>query len=99
MNIFTGIIEAPGPKNVTANGEVVFICRGIANIFSWKINNQSVHFEEPPVPINANENFRQSTLKWIVTYSDNNSIVLCIAIIDDPNDESEPALLLVQGQY
>ena len=98
---FTGIIEAPGPKNGTVNEEVVFICRGTASIFTWKINNHSIdfEFEEHTVPINANQNFRQSTLKWIATSSDNNSGVSCIAIILDPltNDESDPALLLVQG--
>ena len=98
VNDFTGIIEAPEPKNVTVNEEVVFVCRGIASIFSWEIN-RSVDYEEHTVPINANENFRQSTLKWIATSSDNNSSVLCIAIILDPftKDKSDPALLLVQG--
>ena len=101
VNDFIGITEAPEPKNVTVNEEVVFVCRGIASIFSWEINNQSVDYEEHTVPINANENFRQSTLKWIVTSSDNNSSVSCIAIILDPftKDKSDPALLLVLGQY
>ena len=53
VNDFTGITEAPEPGNVTANEEIVFICRGIASIFTWKINNHSVDFEEHTMPING----------------------------------------------
>ena len=76
------------------------MCKAVGNIFSWLFSRQPAGFEENTVAIDEDQNFRQSTLKWNVTSSDdNNTTITCIVVSLDPftKEESDPALLLVQG--
>ena len=73
---------------------------GIANtaaIFIWKGNNKNLHVSDG---ISIEKNGITSTLRIKVSSTDNATNITCIAVIVTPmlsSDESEPALLLVQG--
>ena len=75
------------------------MCKAVGNIFSWLFSRQPAGFEEKTVAIDEDQDFRQSTLKWNVTSSNNNIIITCVVVSLDPftREESDPALLLVQG--
>ena len=60
-------------------------------------NNEEVVIAN--VPVNEMQNLRMSTLRILVTSTDNATNITCVVVSLNPftNDESDPVLLLVQG--
>ena len=82
---------------------VEFTCTAVANGFAWEANGQQLDSNEvvaiANVPVNEMQNLRMSTLRILVTSTDNATNITCIVVSLNPftNDESDPVLLLVQG--
>ena len=99
----------PKSVNISLNGEAEFNCTGIGNTFFWKANgtqlsNGEKHFIAPaPSLVDEVLGLHMSTLRVTVASTDNATIITCTAVKLSPvvsiSNESEPALLLVQGVY
>ena len=93
----------PHSVNVSLNEVAEFNCTGVANTFFWKANtlflsnNGNEIFISPIIALD--HDIRMSTLKVKVSSVDNATNITCSAITLTTFiiDESEPALLLVQG--
>ena len=102
--IFTDITIPPQAVNTSINKVVEFNCTAVANGFTWYANGQQIDNGEgvaitPEIPVNENLNIRMSTLRMAVVSVNNSTNITCIAFLLDPisSEESDPALLLVQG--
>ena len=82
---------------------VEFTCTAVTNGFAWEANGQQLDNNEEvviaTVPVNVVQNLRMSTLRILVTSSDNATNITCVVVSLSPftSDESDPVLLLVQG--
>ena len=98
---FSDIIIPPNSVNVSLKGVAEFNCTATASTFIWKANGQVIVSNDAIVTVDeTNEvTVRMSTLRVMVTSIDNSSNITCEAITLTPfaKDESDPALLLVQG--
>ena len=80
-----------------------FNCTGVASSFIWKANGTVLTSNELEIFVSqliaVEQDFRISTLKIKVSSVENATKITCSAVSLDPftTDESEPALLLVQG--
>ena len=102
--IYADITIPPHSLNVSLNEVAEFNCTAFANTFLWIANNQSIVINNgieisPVIPVDEAINLRMSKLRVPVSAIDNATNITCSAVILDPLtiDESEPALLLVQG--
>ena len=101
------ITVPPKSVNVSLNEEAEFTCTGIGSTFFWKANGTQLSngeniFITPPLLLDEVQGLKMSTLRVTVTSTDNATNITCTAIKLDPfsiSNESEPALLLVQGTY
>ena len=103
---FADIIVSPQPVNTSINKVAEFNCTAIANVIIWKANgmtlqdtNQIEIFET----VNALQGIFMSTLAISVSSVDNATNITCISATITNSvtavNESEPVLLLVQGNY
>ena len=97
------ITVPPRPVNISLNSVAEFTCTAVANGFAWKANGQQLDNEDEVAILNApvNEllNIRISTLRVLVTSTDNDTNITCVVVSLNPftSDESDSVLLLVQG--
>ena len=103
---FLDITVPPKSVNISLNGEAEFNCTGIGSTFFWKANGTELSndgkkiFIAPPLLVDEVQDLKISTLRVTVASTDNATNITCTAIKLDPfsiSNESEPALLLVQG--
>ena len=84
-----------------------FNCTGVCKDLIWMDNGHQLHDGDNgdrvnithAIPVNLSQNVRMSILRMTVTSADNAVKITCIASWLKPisSDESDPALLLVQG--
>ena len=109
----TGIVTYPQSMNVSLNGFAIFNCTAIASFISWEIDGVLINgdirdkgFDDtaPVVTLDAAQDLRGTSLRVLGSPDSNNVSITCVAIIpithftNDVNT-SEPALMLVQGEY
>ena len=94
----------PKSVNVSLHGEAEFTCTAIANTFVWKANDTELKNSDailiiPVILLDEVQGIRMSTLRMTVSSTDSVNIT-CNAISLSPlsSDESEPALMMVQGR-
>ena len=100
------IIVLPQPVNTSISEVAGFNCTAIANVIIWKANGvalQDTNRIEIFETVNALQGIFMSTLTISVSSVDNATNITCIAASVKNSmtavNESEPALLLVQGNY
>ena len=103
-SIIVEITIPPKSVNVSLNGVAEFNCTAVAANFVWKKNGMDVNNGIGTVIkdtiVNEVQSIRKSMLKLTVSsVIDIASNITCTAVKNSPfsNDESEPAILLVQG--
>ena len=101
-----GIIIPPHSVNVSLNEVAEFNCTALhASTFFWLANNQTILNSNgieisPVILVGAeSEGIRMSILRVAVSSIDNATNITCSAVTLSPftKNESDPALLLVQG--
>ena len=103
LNIRAVITIPPQSVNVSLNEVVEFNCTGVANTFVWKVNEIEINNMEGffirQVTLAAEKSIRTSFMTMTVS-SINATNITCTALKTSPlsNDESAPALMLVQGK-
>ena len=97
------MIVQPRSVNVSLNGVAEFSCRGIGSLLGWSQNTVELTNGKDGVTtthetVDASQDLLMSTLSLPVS-SINASNITCTAARTQPlvKNESEPALLLVQG--
>ena len=88
----------------------MFNCTAIADYINWKVNDSSIDSNlmkrgfEPQslVNVNASKNLRMKSLVVSGSPDNNNTRIVCVAVVETSSGEflsnqSEPALLIVQG--
>ena len=99
------IITPPQSLNISLNEVAEFNCTGIAETIAWKANGEEIvnNGETIVIPtaivVNQTQGILMSTVLLTASIVDNVTNITCIALSTSPlsSDESEPALLLVQG--
>ena len=101
-SLFLSVVTVP-PKsvNISLNSVAEFDCTGVAAIFTWNINGVQVISSNDLqiITVNVAQGILMSTLRMTVS-STNALNITCEAIKQPPSlskNESQPALLLVQG--
>ena len=105
LTYFLDILIPPKSVNVSLLGVAEFNCTGIATDFIWKIDGVDVIsngdslIKTPATTLNEAQDIRMSTLRVTDFSTDNTTNVTCTAVVVSPlsSDESEPALLMIQG--
>ena len=97
--------------NISLNGTAAFNCTATATFINWEANGKPVDealknkgfVEGALITIDEEENLRTKTLRVVGLNDNNNVTILCVATLtniqttDSTVAESEPALILVQG--
>ena len=100
----TAITSSPQSVNTTVNRVAIINCTYVGDALRWKANGQNIFnnqngfaiFEVPLV----SQGLIMSTLTVVTSLDKNNTNITCIAVSEDHSfDESEPALLLLQGMH
>ena len=97
------IIIPPRAVNVSINEVAAFTCTAVGDSFVWIANGIDIDEEVgtilTTVLVDEMEGIRRSTVRIPVSSTDNSANITCIAVSFSPlsKDESDPALLLVQG--
>ena len=99
------IITPPQSLNISLNGVAEFNCTGTAETIILKANGEEIanNGETIVIPslivVNQTQGILISTLLLTASIIDNVTNITCIALTTSPIswDESEPALLMVQG--
>ena len=94
----------PRAVNVSISGAAEFTCTAIATAFIWEANRVGIdegnEIAVTTIVLNKAQDLRMSTLRIVVSSSSYNAVnITCIAVSLSPftSEESDPALLLVQG--
>lgn len=107
----SGIIISPNAINISLNQEAVLSCKTVGEHISWTANGTSVYYvkhkdwmvSQLTEIVNSTQNIHLSKLKIRGTSNVNQTNLTChVAQLSGnhySNDESEPALVLVQGSY
>ena len=88
--------------NTTLNGVAEFSCTYLGDIVRWEVNRQRIFsgqdgYEITDVPLTSTS--AMSTLTVVTSLDKNNTNITCFVItLDLSTAESEPALLLLQGE-
>ena len=106
MLYFTDITVPPRAVNSSINEFVEFKCTAVANEIYWGKNGLQLQngtngvYISPTLAVNSQEDIRTSTLKIMVTSTDDAGNITCYAYaytIQSLSIENSTALLLVQG--
>ena len=88
--------------NTTLNRVVKFSCTYVGDVVRWEANGQRIFngqngYEFTDVPLTSTS--VKSTLTVVTSLDKNNTNITCTALtLDFSTAESEPALLLLQGE-
>ena len=89
--------------NTTVNRVATINCTYVGDALRWKANGRNIFdnqngFAIFEVPVS--QGLIMSTLSVVTSLDKNNTNITCTAVSADPSfDESEPALLLLQGTH
>ena len=96
--------------NISSGDHAVLNCTAIATDLNWKVNDDSFNtdyenkgfHELAVVVLDASQSLRTASLRVLGSAHSNNASIVCVAILEYSQllfvgNESEPALLLVQG--
>ena len=104
--IYTAITSSPQSVNTTVmpiNRVAIFNCTYVGDTLRWKANGQNIfdnHNGFAILEVPVLHSLIISTLSVVTSVDKNNTNITCTAISADLSfDESEPALLLLQGTH
>ena len=101
--VIIDIIIQPQSVNISINEIAEFNCTAIASTFIWKANGITLKNTiqaqiSSPTAVNSTQGILMSSLLVTVSSADNATNITCTAFSKLPVlNESEPAILLVQG--
>ena len=101
--VIIDIIIPPQSVNISINEIAEFNCTAIASTFIWKANGITLKNTiqtqiSSPTAVNSTQGILMSSLLVTVSSADNATNITCTAFSKLPVlNESEPAILLVQG--
>ena len=105
-HITADITSSPRSMNTSLNGEAVFNCTYVAEVFGWEVNKRQINsgqdgFEFFSVPLNATQSLHKSTLTVVASPDKNSTNLTCTSYSSSPlsSKRSETALLLIQGMF
>ena len=102
MSLYSDITIPPKSLNISLNEVAEFNCTAVANAFVWRKNRMDITTGITTVVVDQVQSVGMSTLRMTVSsLMDNAANITCTAVKSIPfsNDESEPALLLIQGCF
>ena len=100
---YVDVTIPPRAINVSINEVAEFNCTAVGNSLFWRANGIEIDEEMGTtltiVLVDGTEGIRRSTLRMSVSSTDSAANITCTAVSASPlsSDESDPALLLVQG--
>ena len=105
-HVHAGIAIPPRSVNISLNGVAEFNCTGTADAFIWEFNGEPVGNDigiviMPTITVDEAENIYKTVLQVTASTVDVAKNITCTAVSLSPVStvESQPALLLVQGNY
>ena len=107
------VVTHPQSMNISLNGFAMFNCTAIASFITWEIDgvlidsdlrNKGFDDSAPTLTLNLTQQLHSTSLKVLGSPDSNNVSITCLAIIPitpfmNAINTSEPALMLVQGEY
>ena len=98
--IYTAITSSPQSVNTTLTRVAIFNCTYVGDALRWRINGQKIFDNHNGFSVVPVSHSFISTLSVVTSLDKNNTNITCTAISADLSfDESEPALLLLQGTH
>ena len=97
-----GFLQSPVSQNIAVDTVAVFRCHHpTATLIAWKINGTLIDQtmrSDFPEGVTINRNISVATLTFVALLEYNQTRIQCVAFFTDfPSEETNPAILLIQG--